>query len=178
MAKEKDSKVVRADSPAKPKVPARAGGTLARWPMFDWERDLDNWFDDIRRRFGFPLHLAGERRLPAPEFRLHMPAIDVYEKDDDVIVKAEVPGMAKEDIEVNLSDSTLTIRGEKKRAEEVKDEHYHRCERSYGSFLRTVELPTAVKAEAVSATFKDGVLEVRLPKTEEAKRKPIKVEVR
>ena len=106
-----------------------------------------------------------------------MPALDVYETDDEVVLKAEMPGLSKDQIEVNLTDSTLTVTGEKKKEAEVKEEHYYRSERSFGSFSRTVHLPAEVKAAEAKATFKDGVLEVRLPKTEAARRKAIKVKV-
>jgi HSP20 family protein len=92
-------------------------------------------------------------------------------------VKAELPGMEKENIEVNLTDHMLTIKGEKKKAEEVKEEKYYRSERSYGAFVRTLELPRDVHGDKIKATFKNGVLEVRMPKTEEAKAKEIKVKV-
>ena len=78
---------------------------------------------------------------------------------------------------MNLTDHTLTIKGEKKKEEEVKEGNYHRSERSYGSFLRTLELPKDVHADKVKASFKNGILEVRMPKTEEAKAKEIKVKV-
>jgi HSP20 family protein len=105
------------------------------------------------------------------------PALDVYEDKDDIVIKAELPGLEKGDIEVNMTDHTLTIKGEKKKEEEVKEENYYRSERSYGSFTRTLQLPTDVQADKVKASFKNGVLEVRLPKTEEAKTKEIKVKV-
>jgi HSP20 family protein len=105
------------------------------------------------------------------------PTVDVYEEKDDIVVKAELPGMDKDNIEVNLTDRTLTIKGEKKKEEEMKEENYYRSERSYGSFLRTLELPKDVHADKVKATFKNGILEVRMPKTEEAKAKEIKVKV-
>jgi HSP20 family protein len=93
------------------------------------------------------------------------------------VVKAELPGMEKDNIEVNISDHFLTIRGEKKKEEETKEKDYYRSERSYGSFLRTVELPKDIHADKVKASFNNGVLEVRMPKTEEAKKKEIKVKV-
>jgi HSP20 family protein len=105
------------------------------------------------------------------------PAVDFYEEKDHIVVKAELPGIDKNNIEVNLADHTLTIKGEKKKAEEVKEKNYYRSERSYGSFVRTLELPTDVHGDKVKATFKDGILEVRLPRTEEAKRKEVKVKV-
>ncbi len=93
------------------------------------------------------------------------------------MVKAELPGMDKDNIEVNLTDHTLTIKGEKKKEEEIKEKDYYRAERSYGSFFRTVELPKEVHSDKVKAHFKNGILEVRLPKTEEAKAKEVKVKV-
>jgi HSP20 family protein len=103
--------------------------------------------------------------------------VDVFEEKDDIVVKAEIPGIDKDNIEVNLSDHILTIKGQKKKEEEVKEENYYRSERSYGSFVRTLELPKEVHADKVKANFKNGVLEVRMPKTEEAKAKEIKVQV-
>jgi HSP20 family protein len=103
--------------------------------------------------------------------------VDLYEDKNDIVVKAELPGIEKDNVEVNLTDHTLTIKGEKKKEEEVKEENYYRTERSYGSFVRTVEIPKDVHADKVRANFKNGILEVRLPKTEEAKAKEIKVKV-
>jgi HSP20 family protein len=101
----------------------------------------------------------------------------VYEKGNEVVVKAELPGLSKDDIEVNLTESTLTVKGEKKQEEEVKHQDYYHYERSVGAFSRRIELPTTVKADEATASFKDGVLEVRLPKSEEAKRRVVKVQV-
>jgi len=106
-----------------------------------------------------------------------MPAVDVYEEKDDVVIKAEIPGLSKEDINVQVTDSTLMIKGEKKRDEEIKEDDYYRCERTFGSFTRAVALPSDVKADQVKASFKNGVLEVRLPRTEEAKKKAITVKI-
>ncbi len=89
----------------------------------------------------------------------------------------ELPGIEKEDIEVNISGNLLTVKGEKKKEGEIKEENYYRLERPYGSFSRTVELPKEVQIEQARASFKNGVLEIRLPKTEEAKKKEIKVRV-
>lgn len=92
-------------------------------------------------------------------------------------LRRRLPGIEKDNVEVNLTDHTLTIKGEKKKEEEVKEENYYRAERSYGSFLRTLDLPKDVHADKVKASFKNGILEVRMPKTEEAKAKEIKVKV-
>jgi HSP20 family protein len=106
-----------------------------------------------------------------------MPSLDVYEEKDSVVVKAELPGMKKEEVEVNLAGENLTIKGEKKEEQEVKEDDYYRRERSYGSFLRNVALPCDVKSDEIKASFKDGVLEIRMPKTEEAKKKSISVKI-
>ena len=97
------------------------------------------------------------------------PRLDVSETKDALVVKAEIPGVEQKDINVSLQDQTLTIKGEKQQEKEEKDERWHRVERSYGSFLRAVRLPAAVDADRVTATFKNGVLTVTLPKTAAAK---------
>jgi HSP20 family protein len=97
------------------------------------------------------------------------PRLDVSETKDALVVKAEIPGVEQKDINVSLQDQTLTIKGEKQQEKEEKDERRHRVERSYGSFLRAVRLPVAVDADRVTATFKNGVLTVTLPKTAAAK---------
>jgi len=140
-----------------------------------WERDMDRMLEDFfgrRTRPWWP-----ERWSRTDELELRAPAVDVFEEKDDIVVKAELPGIEKDNIEVNLTDHTLTIKGEKKKEEEVKEENYYRSERSYGSFMRTVDLPKDVRADKVKAAFKNGILEVRMPKTEEAKAKEIKVKV-
>lgn len=109
---------------------------------------------------------------------LRAPAIDVFEEGDDVVVKAEIPGASKDEIDVSVTDSVLTISGEKERKEEIKEDKYYRCERSYGAFSRSVELPGEVEGSRAQATFTDGVLEVRVPKTEESRRKAIKLKIK
>ena len=139
-----------------------------------WESDLQEMFDVFGRRF-WPF-----KRTPWSMLRLQelsTPVVDLYEEKDDVVAKVELPGMAKDDIEVELTEHLLTIKGEKKKEEEVKEEDYYRCERAYGSFSRSVELPSEVQSDKAKASFKDGILEVRVPKTEEAKRKIKKVKV-
>lgn len=137
------------------------------------EREAERLFGDFFRR---PLlGLSWPERFREIGFR--EPAIEVYEEKDDVVVKAEIPGMKKEDLDINISGSLLTLKGEKKQEEEVKKKGYYYSERSYGSFVRTVDLPKEVQVDKAYANFKDGVLEVRLPKTEEAKRKEVKIKV-
>jgi HSP20 family protein len=104
-----------------------------------------------------------------------MPALDVAETEEEVIVKAEVPGMDVKDIDITLTDGLLTIRGERKLENEDKKENYHRLERQFGSFSRSLKVGAEVKAEAIEADYKDGVLTVTLPKDEEQKPKKIDV---
>ncbi|MGE5818734.1 MAG: Hsp20/alpha crystallin family protein [Deltaproteobacteria bacterium] len=150
-------------------APRRASSELSPWS------DLDGMFEDFLGRRLRPFW--PERWWPAASMKISTPAVDLYEEKDDIVVKAELPGMEKDNIEVNLSGNRLTIKGEKKQEEEVKKEGYYRSERSYGSFLRTLELPTEVQTDKVKAAFKNGILEIHLPKTEEAKKKETKVNV-
>ena len=107
-----------------------------------------------------------------------IPAVDVVENDQHALVlTAELPGVKKEDIELKVENSTLTIRGERKRAFEIKEDGYHRVERSFGGFARSFTLPTTVSAEGITADFKDGVLTVTLPAREEAKPRQVEIKV-
>lgn len=106
------------------------------------------------------------------------PSVDIYETDDAVVVKAEVPGIEKDQVGIEVKDGILTLRGERKFEREVKEENYHRMERSYGTFVRSFSVPASVNPEKITAKLKDGVLEVQLPKEERAKPKQIKVEVK
>ena len=128
-----------------------------------WERDMDRMMDEF----------FGRRTRPWWSQRW-FGSDEVVEEKDDIVVKAEIPGMDKNSIEVNLTEHTLTIKGEKKKEEEIKKENYYRSERSYGSFVRTLPLPTDVHTDKVKATFKNGVLEVRLPRPKRRRRKKSK----
>ena len=145
------------------------------WHLSDVERMFENWFEDFWSR-PFPrLWRPGFSRLRS--IALEAPALDVYEQKDELIVKAEIPGLTKDEIDITLEGNTLTIKGEKKKEEEVKEEDYYRSERTYGAFARSIDLPAAVQTDKVNASFKNGVLEIRLPKTEEAKKNVVKVKV-
>lgn len=142
-----------------------------RWGITPWRPfgELEEWerrFDDLFGRSSW--------RLPV-EGRGWMPAVDVFEKEDKFVVKAELPGMKEEDIDVSVVGDTLSIKGEKKTETEIEEEDYYRCERSYGSFYRSIPLPSTVDADKIEASFEDGVLEVALPKS--AKVKPKKIAV-
>jgi len=103
------------------------------------------------------------------------PALDVAERDESVIVKAELPGMTREDIDVSVEGNVLIISGEKKELEEDKKEDFYHVERRYGTFRRTITLPSDVDPSKIEATYRDGILTVELPKTEEAKPRQIEV---
>lgn len=152
----------------------KAGEIVPRGEEF--EHWLDRFMEDVWRR-PFPSLFGRDRWLPIRPLSIRMPSLDVYEEKDSVVVKAELPGMKKEDVEVNLAGENLTIKGEKKEDKEVKEDDYYRRERSYGSFLRTIALPCEVKSDEIKASFKDGVLEIRMPKTEEAKKKSVSVKI-
>lgn len=143
-------------------------------PLTPFE-EIEKRFEDLLRR---PFSFLSPSWLPAmrmPEMEVAVPAVDVFEEGDDIVVKAELPGMMKEEIEVNLTGDKITISGEKRKEEKVEKKDYYHVERSYGSFTRAFNLPSEVQTEKAKAQFKNGVLEVRVPKTEEAKKKEKKV---
>ncbi|MGH7801896.1 MAG: Hsp20/alpha crystallin family protein [Thermodesulfobacteriota bacterium] len=105
------------------------------------------------------------------------PAVDIYETNDSFVVSADLPGLNKDEIQIDLKDNTLTLKGEKKFEEKVSKDNYIRVERSYGSFVRSFTLPQNVDPEKIKAKYKEGVLEVTIPKKEETKPKQIKVEL-
>ena len=144
---------------------------LATWPSLGPLSDLR---DEIDRFFDSPL---GELPRSSQLLSGWTPALDVYEEKEDFVVKAELPGMKKEDIEVSFHDDSLSISGERKSETQHEDAEVYRAERFFGRFQRTVTLPASVAADKVKAGYKDGVLTITLPKTEEAKPKQIDVAV-
>lgn len=143
---------------------------LARWEPF---RDLASMRSDLDRLFE-----SFFGRAPAIREDFWAPTVDVMERDGNIEVKAELPGMKKEDIKVTVKDNVLSLTGERKQEKEEKEKTYHRIERFYGKFCRSIELPADVEAGKVKAIYKDGVLHVVLPKPESAKPKQIDVEVK
>lgn len=141
----------------------RRGGNLFS-ELNDIQREMNRLFDDF----------FGERQSGLAE-GAWMPAVDVSENETAMIVRAELPGMKQEDIELNLQDNVLTLKGEKKKETKEEQENFQRIERSYGSFTRTFTLSATVKQDAIKATFKDGILEINLPKAEEAHAKKIAI---
>ncbi len=145
---------------------------IVRWEPF---RDLITTQDRMNRLFNETLGRAfGEEGARAGAW---IPAVDIYETEQNVTVKAELPGIDPKEVEVTVHEGTLYLKGERKYEKEVKEEHYHHVERAYGSFARSFELPASINEDKVEADFKDGVLTLTMPKREEAKAKKIKISV-
>ena len=146
--------------------------SLMRWDPFDGNLSLrnavDRLFDDSIIRPD--LWVAASRRGDL--------AIDVYETKDNVVVKASLPGVKPEEIDVTITGNTLTLRGESKEENEVKEENFIRKERRYGSFSRSVTLPDGLKSDQADASFENGMLTLKIPKSEESKPKSIKVKTK
>lgn len=137
---------------------------LQDYPFMDLRRDIEQLFDDFSRGFGI------ERFSPALRERTFNPRVDVSETDKEIRVTAELPGLQEKEIELSITDDSLTIKGEKKEEKEEKEEQkgYYRMERTYGSFTRVIALPSEVQTDKAKASFKNGVLSIEMPKKPEA----------
>jgi HSP20 family protein len=145
---------------------------IVRWEPF---RDLVTSQDRFNRLFNESFsRLFGEED---GALRNWTPAVDIFENDNNIVLKAELPGVDPKDVEVRVEDSTLYLKGERKFEKEVREDNYHRIERSYGSFARTFALPGTIDSDKVQAEYKDGLLTLTIPKREEAKPKTIKINV-
>ena len=140
-----------------------------------FESELERFW---RRPWSGPRQSLLPLRALAPEAGSWAPRIDVYEKDNTVFIKAELPGLKNEDVDVEIEGDDLVVRGESKAESEVKDEDYYRSERTCGSFYRRMQLPAGVTREQIQANLQDGVLEVRVPKPAEATSTANKIEVK
>ena len=129
------------------------------------QREIDRVFDDFTR--GWP-----SIRMPNAELT---PRMDIAETEKEIEITAELPGLDEKDVQVNIADNVLTIKGEKKAETEQKDKNYHRIERSYGSFYRALDLPAGVNADTIKASLNNGVLKVTVPKPAAAQAKKIEV---
>lgn len=142
-------------------------------------KDIEKMFEDMFEESFMPsnwMRIPRLRRLKQlEEFN---PSVDMYDKKDEIVVKAEVPGMKKEDITVSVTDDVLTIKGEMKKEEEVKKEDYYYSERSSGSFSRILDLPAKVKADKIKAKFENGLLEIHMPKADGSKPKEVKISLK
>jgi HSP20 family protein len=145
---------------------------LVRW---DPARELDAFQSDMNRLFD---SFFGRREGPAAygSARRWIPPMDLVETEDNLVLRADLPGVDQDDIEIEVKDGVLTVSGERKAQHETQREGYHRVERSFGRFSRSLELPKGVDPQNVSAHFDKGVLEVRMPKPEE--RKPTRIEIK
>jgi HSP20 family protein len=146
---------------------------LVPWKPF--RDELSNFRKEMDRLWN---RAFGEAALGKAFETEWQPSADIVETADSITVKAELPGLEPKDIEVTLSGDLLTIKGEKKKEEEKKDEKFHRTERFYGMFERSFRLPTGIKMDKVEANFDKGILTITLPKTEEAKTKEIKIPIK
>jgi HSP20 family protein len=135
--------------------------------------DLDRLFDESFWKPFAPFGLS-RMRTAAEEI---VPAVDIFESNGDVVLKAELPGINKEDIDITLNDGFITISGEKKKESEIKKKDYYKWESSYGSFCRSFALPAEIQRDKVKSIYKDGILEVRMPKSEAAKSKEVKIPI-
>jgi HSP20 family protein len=155
------------------RIPTTTGETA---PIPAWRRP----FEEMERMYEsiFPQgwlspsqwEVPGWARTPRPFFAHRIPALDMIDRDDEVVVRCEVPGVRKEDLKIAVTDSTLTVKGTTECREEEKRDDYFHHELSYGEFTRTVRLPMGVDSKKIEANLKDGMLEVHLPKLESAKR--------
>jgi HSP20 family protein len=152
-----------------PQAPAR------RWDPFSWFSDMDAEFD----RF------FGDRRFPMPSMRalrrgmhdLPVPKADIFEREGSIVVRAELPGVKKDDVSVEMEGNDLVIQGKRDEQSEVKEENYYRMERSSGSYYRRIPLPEGVKTDGVNATYRDGMLEVVVPRPEQSAPTPTKIDL-
>jgi HSP20 family protein len=125
----------------------------------------------------FEEDMVGHDKEAQLSSRVWNPAADIYETKDDYVFKVELPGISKEDIKVEMTGDNLSIKGERKEEKEVKKEEYHRVERYYGSFTRSFRLPKNADGQKMKAAMKDGILELKIPKMEEAKTKTIPINI-
>ncbi len=145
--------------------------SITRWDPF---QNLATLQDQVNRLFEAPL--AG-RRAESSNLTAWAPAVDIYETENELVIKADLPDINEKDLDVRVENNMLTIRGERKFEQKVNEDNYLRIERTYGSFSRSFSLPTTVSTESIQAEYKNGVLTVQLPKRAESKPRQVKVNV-
>ena len=138
---------------------------LVPWNPF---RDVDSFSREMNNFFDIPARLFGG---------LSSPRVDVYQTERDVVVKAEIPGVTKEDLNLYIDENSIRLSGQTRRENDFKDENAYRTERYYGSFSRTIPLPVEVKSEQAKAEYKDGILSITVPKVEPSKIKSRKIDI-
>lgn len=144
---------------------------LVRWNPW---REMSTMQNRINRMFNEPFWPGG-RLDDDTDMGMWNPAVDLYEKDDHFVIKAELPGVNKKDISIDLKDRVLTLSGERSHDNEVKEESYYRRERFYGKFQRAFTLPADVDSDKIKAEFKDGLLKITVPKPEQQKPKQVTI---
>jgi len=142
-------------------------------PVDEFEKTIEQTFKPLQRLKRF----FEDWDLDLPTETVNFPKIDIWENEEKYVVEAELPGFDKKDIDINITDDILTIKAARKKEEEKKDKNYYYAERSYGEFVRSVRLPSEVDKKAIKAKYNNGVLELTLPKTKEAKEKTTKIEI-
>ncbi|MGH9706686.1 MAG: Hsp20/alpha crystallin family protein [Candidatus Acidiferrales bacterium] len=143
---------------------------ISQWNRF---RNLSSFQDQFNRLF----EPTREGQADNSALTTWAPAVDIYENENELVIKADLPDINEKDLDVRVENNTLTVRGERKFEQEVKEENYLRVERAYGSFSRSFNLPSSVNTEAIKAEYKNGVLTVALPKRAESKPKQVKINV-
>jgi HSP20 family protein len=144
--------------------------SVIRWNRL---RNLSNLQDQVNQLFESATPAQGDNSA----LTLWAPAVDIHETENEVVLKADIPGVNEKDIDVRVENNTLTVRGERSFNKEVKEDNYLRIERNYGSFSRSFGLPNTVNTEAIKADYKNGVLTVEMPKRAESKPKQVKINV-
>jgi HSP20 family protein len=144
---------------------------LTKWDPF---REMEEMFERFSRPLGWR-HRGGQELMTGGDW---VPRVDIAETDKEFIIKADLPEIKKEEVSVTVDKGVLTLRGERKQEKEEKDKKFHRIERLYGSFTRSFTLPANVDETKVDAAFKDGILQLTIPKTKETKPKEIEVKIK
>jgi len=150
--------------------------SIIKWAATKELNDMKREMDKLFEEFFSPV--AGIRRsYVKPGSGVITPIIEMFDRENDIVIKADMPGVNKEDIDLLITEDTLILKGEYKKTEEIKEESYYLKEKTYGNFLRNIALPSGLDTEKVKATLKNGVLEIVFAKKEEAKIKERKIEV-
>jgi HSP20 family protein len=146
---------------------------------YEWDpfRDLLEIQKEMNKLFDSSISRSLDRKSDLLE-GFWTPAVDINEEKDKYVIRADLPGLKQEEIDVSVDDDTLTIKGERKIEKHDREKNYYRTERAYGAFQRSFTLPSSVDTDKINATYKDGVLEVTIPKTEEQKKKKVKIDVK
>lgn len=149
---------------------AKSGHVLS--PFEEMDRLFDAYFS---RGWLQPFQWPGLPKMPAP-FEGRIPSVDVIDREEEIVVKAELPGVEKKDLDVSVTRNSVTIKGSTRHEEKEEKGDYHRCEISRGSYARTLSLPEDIDEDKTRATFRDGILELNLPKLNKSKRRSVKVD--